>query len=116
MSDKLKEAKEQFLRDVDEAEEYGRTHNYFGEERCLIERRPPHPLKAFFKDAGVRQVDLATVLGVSLVTVNQWLSGRRPPPADVEEKLEMLRGVVEKRFTLSLGALRDVLEGKVKRR
>jgi DNA-binding transcriptional regulator YiaG len=115
MGDKLKEAKEKFIRDVAEAEEHGRTHNYFGEERCLIERKLPHPLKAFFKDAGVRQVDLAAVLGVSLVTVNQWLSGRRPPPADVEAKLEMFRGIVEKRLTLSLDTLRDVLEGRKKR-
>lgn len=45
-------------------------------------------LKDFFKSHGVRQLDIARRIGMSVPSVTQFLNAYRPIPSDVARKLQ----------------------------
>lgn len=53
-----------------------------------------HPLKELLRERGLSQIRLARLLGVSQSTLSQWLSGYRPPPPGMKERLEELRDMI----------------------
>ena len=50
-------------------------------------------LKAQLAGRGWRQLDLARKLGHPLTTVNGWLIGVHPGPADLRERIERILGL-----------------------
>jgi DNA-binding transcriptional regulator YiaG len=49
-----------------------------------------NPLKKFRKDAGLSQPDIASIVGVSVYTVQRWEDGAVNPSGDNEAKLNEL--------------------------
>ncbi len=47
----------------------------------------PHPLKSFFKGAGITQIDLEQYTGISQSQISIFLSGQRAVPDDIEALL-----------------------------
>lgn len=64
-----------------------------GELRSMV---GVHPLKDEFKRLGVRQVEVAAFLGVSVSSVAHLLCGYRRPSAAVESRLQALAARVRR--------------------
>ena len=54
----------------------------------FITRESDHPAKILLRQIRMPQVHLAQAIGVSLSSLNQWLSGYRSPPPEVEKCLQ----------------------------
>ena len=57
---------------------------------------------------GLRQTDLALVLGVHYNAVQHWVTGRRPVPSYVEAVLDLIERNFELRGRLVAAGLEDV--------
>ncbi|MCF8105640.1 MAG: helix-turn-helix transcriptional regulator [Desulfohalobiaceae bacterium] len=55
-----------------------------------------HPLKSALRSRGVRQIEAARILGVSVSTLSHLLNGYRPIPPDMQERLERIQKSLEK--------------------
>jgi len=65
-------------------------------------------LRAELARLGLRQTDLAGVLGVHYDAVNHWVHDRRPVPGYVEAVLELIERNFELRGRLVAAGLEDV--------
>jgi transcriptional regulator with XRE-family HTH domain len=54
-----------------------------------------HPLKGILRQRGIRQVQVAHAVGVSVASLNAILNGYRRPSREVEAQLESIKRKIE---------------------
>lgn len=54
-----------------------------------------HSLKNILRSRGIRQVEAARMLGVSVSTLSHYLNGYRPIPAEVQEQIKSIQKSLE---------------------
>lgn len=68
-------------------------------------------LKRIRGKGGFTQNDLATVLGVSLTSINRWERGKMLPNSKIMAKIAILRGASRRELTRLLAEKHEVPEG-----